>query len=274
MQANFFEYNEQKIFYQYYTGEVSNAIIVLVHGLGEHSGRYASWAQKFNQYNYAVCALDLPGHGQSEGKRGDIIRFSDFYKILDHFLTIVRAHFPDKPIILYGHSMGGNIAANYVLKRKPALKALILSSPWIKLTVKPNAFKYFLGKLMHKIYPQYHDKTNLNPFFISRIPEEVKKYESDPLVHSRITPALFFPLYFKGMQLIEKAPDIYLPTLIFHGTDDKLTSPLASEKFAHGNSKIDCKLYEGGYHELHNDICREELFEDILDWLSVHVVMR
>lgn len=274
MIQNYFEYDEEKVFYQDFTGDTSNAIILLVHGLGEHSGRYESWARKFNHYNYGVVALDLPGHGKSDGKRGDIIKFSDFYNVLDILMERIRKDFPHKPIILYGHSMGGNIITNYLLKRKPKVKAVILSSPWLKLTIKPSAFKYFVGKLMHKVYPQYHDKTNLNANFISRIPDEVEKYKSDKLVHGRITPALFFPLYLKGMKMVERAKEFYLPTLVFHGTGDNLTSHAASQKFTHGNDLIDFKSYEGGYHELHNDICREELFEDIIDWLSVHVVMR
>jgi acylglycerol lipase len=274
MTKNFLFYNDQPIHYQYFTGEVSNAVILLIHGLGEHSGRFEAWARKFNTYNYAVCALDLPGHGLSYGKRGHIHKFSDFYKVLDLFLEKVKADFPEKPVILYGHSMGGNILTNYVLKRKPMVKSMILSSPWLKLAVKPNVFKYFLGQLMYKIYPQFHDKTNLNPAFISRIPEEVEKYKSDKLVHGRITPALFFPLYVKGIKMVEKSKLFDLPTLVFHGSQDMLTSHEASQKFAQGNEKIDFISYENGYHELHHDLCREELFENILDWLSVHVVMR
>lgn len=270
----FFEFMDGKFHYQYFTGEVSNAVIVLIHGLGEHSGRFENWARRFNAYNYAVCALDLPGHGLSSGKRGHIYKFSDFYKVIDQFIAQVRTDFPDKPIVLYGHSMGGNIISNYVLKRNPLAKALILSSPWLKLAVKPNVFKYFLGKLMYKIYPQFHDTTNLNPAFISSIIEEVEKYKTDKLVHNRITPALFFPLYIKGMKMIERAKDIYLPTLVFHGSKDNLTSHEASKKFASGNAKIDFISIEGGFHELHHDVGREELFEKIIDWLAVHVVMR
>ena len=274
MNNQFLDFNGEKVHYQYFTGGTSNAVIVLIHGLGEHSGRFEVWARKFNAYNYAVCTLDLPGHGLSYGKRGHIHKFSDFYKVIDLFIEQVRKDFPEKSITLYGHSMGGNILTNYVLKRKPAVKAMILSSPWLKLAVKPNVFKYFLGKLMYKIYPQFHDKTNLNPAFISRIPEEIEKYKADKLVHGRITPALFFPLYLKGIKMVERAKEFYLPTLVFHGSEDNLTSHDASRKFASGNDKMDFISMEGGYHELHHDICREELFEKIIDWLSVHVVMR
>ena len=274
MNNQFLDFNGEKVHYQYFTGGTSNAFIVLIHGLGEHSGRFEVWARKFNAYNYAVCVLDLPGHGLSYGKRGYIHKFSDFYKVIDLFIEQVRKDFPEKSITLYGHSMGGNILTNYVLKRKPAVKAMILSSPWLKLAVKPNVFKYFLSKLMYKIYPQFHDKTNLNPAFISRIPEEIEKYKADKLVHGRITPALFFPLYLKGIKMVERAKEFYLPTLVFHGSEDNLTSHDASRKFASGNDKMDFISMEGGYHELHHDICREELFEKIIDWLSVHVVMR
>ena len=274
MNNQFLDFNGEKVHYQYFTGGTSNAVIVLIHGLGEHSGRFEVWARKFNAYNYAVCTLDLPGHGLSYGKRGHIHKFSDFYKVIDLFIEQVRKDFPEKSITLYGHSMGGNILTNYVLKRKPAVKAMILSSPWLKLAVKPNVFKYFLSKLMYKIYPQFHDKTNLNPAFISRIPDEIEKYKADKLVHGRITPALFFPLYLKGIKMVERAKEFYLPTLVFHGSEDNLTSHDASRKFASGNDKMDFISMEGGYHELHHDICREELFEKIIDWLSVHVVMR
>lgn len=271
---HFFEFKSKPIHYQYFLGNESNAIIIFIHGLGEHLGRIERWAQSFSPYNYTFCIMDLPGHGRSFGQRGYIRKISDFYDLIDLFIEQVKSDFPDKPIILYGHSMGGNIAANYVLKRNPSIKALILSSPWIELSIKPNIIQFYLGKLMYKIYPKYHDHTRLNPNFISRIPEEVALYKNDPLVHGRITPALFFPLFFKGKKLLFNASKIKIPTLIFHGTADQLTSPDASKKFASNHSNIEFKSYEGGYHELHHDLCRNELLENILDWMSVHVVMR
>lgn len=274
MSDNFFEYDSERYHYRYFTGNTSNAIILLIHGLGEHVGRYEQWAKRFNPYNYAVCALDLPGHGLSYGKRGHVKQIENIYDIIDIFIDKIKEDFPEKPIILYGHSMGGNIAANYLIKRTPSVKALILSSPWIRLAIKPNFFKFQFGKLMYKLYPKFSDKTGLDPNFISRIPEEVNLYKYDKLVHGRITPALFFPLFFNGLALLSKTKKIYCPTLVFHGSGDNLTSHKASEQFALGNDKIDFVSYEGGFHELHHDVCRDELFENILDWLSIHVVMR
>jgi len=274
MEDKYITLDSGKYHYQYFTGAESNAIIVLIHGLGEHLGRYERWAKRFNPYNYAVCMLDLPGHGLSDGKRGHVKNVNIIYDLIDNFIEKVREDFPNKPIILYGHSMGGNIVGNYVLHRSAAIKALILSSPWLRLAIKPNFFKFQLGKLMFKIYPKFSDRTNLNPDFISRLPEEVDLYKHDKLVHGSITPALFLPLFFNGMALIKKAKKMYCPTLIFHGSGDKLTSHAASLEFSKQNEKIDFVSYENGYHELHHDICQDELFENILDWLSVHVVMR
>ncbi len=274
MSENFFEYKDYKIHYQYFTGNKNNAIIILVHGLGEHLGRYESWAHKFIQYNYAVCTLDLPGHGLSSGKRGHIKKYSDFYGILDTYIQKVKLDFPNAPIILYGHSMGGNIVVNYILEEKPNVKAVILSSPWLQLAVKPPVLKFWLAEFMYKFFPSYSDSTNLNPNFISRIPEEVKRYKEDKLVHGYITPGLFVPLFFKGLKAMKAGKKIYLPTLIFHGTADMLTSAEASHYFAEENEFNTFKSFENGYHELHYDICREELFENIIDWMATHVVMR
>lgn len=263
-----------KIYTRYYLANESNAIIILIHGLGEHMGRYASWAGKFKPYNYTICGLDLPGHGKSEGKRGHFTSVNALYNTIDIFIEQVKNDFPDKPLILYGHSMGGNIAGNYLIERQPAIKALILSSPWLRLSVQPNFFKFWLAKWMYKIFPSFPDATNLNPGFISRIPEEVVLYKNDELVHGKITPGLFVPLFFNGIALVKKAKKIYCSTLVVHGTNDKLTSHKASQELAEKNDKIDFIAFEGGYHELHHDSCQEELFEAIIDWLSVHIVMR
>lgn len=268
------EKEDLKYYYKFFHANQDNAIIVLIHGLGEHIGRYETWAEKFSQYNYAVCGIDLPGHGQTKGRRGHISSIHKVYDILDDFIFKVKEIHPQKPIILYGHSMGGNIAGNYVLERNPDIKALILSSPWLKLAIQPPVFKFWLAKWMYKIFPSFPDSTRLDPNFISRIPEEIQKYKNDKLVHGSITPGLFVPIYLNGLSLLKKANKFKIPTLIFHGTGDKLTSAKASKEFAEQNELIDFKSYEGGYHELHYDLCREELFEDILDWLSIHIVMR
>lgn len=274
MTHSYFQLDKYKIHYHYYPADNNNVIIVLVHGHGEHLGRYREWAAKFKPFNYTICGLDLPGHGLSNGKKGHIGNYEDYYDILDAYMEIVRNDFPNKPILLYGHSMGGNIVANYLIDRKPEIKAALLSSPWFELAIKPNVFRFWLAKTIYKIFPSLGDKTRLNPNYISRIPEEVEKYKNDPLVHDSITPGLFIPMFFKGIKAKKNGHKISVPTLVFHGGADHLISCDASFYFSELNTKISFKKYEDGYHELHHDLCREELFLNILDWLSSNVVMR
>lgn len=272
MREEFFELDNKKFRSVYYDSEKNNAIIVLIHGLGEHIGRYKEWASEFNKYNYLVCGFDLIGHGKSDGQRGYIKSLDNFYDSIDYFLEKVSSEHPRKDIILYGHSMGGNIVANYILERNPRIKATILSSPWFSLASKPNIFRVLLAKTMNKIYPKFSDKTGLNVNFISSLDHEVKKYETDKLVHSKITPRLFLSIYSKGKSVIKKSKHLRIPTFVFHGSDDQITNCGISEEFSNNNSEIEFKKYEKGYHELHHDFCREELLNDILDWLSVKVV--
>ena len=274
MNTNFFELNKYKIHYHYYPAKDNNVIIILVHGHGEHLGRYAEWAEKFKPFNYTICSIDLPGHGLSSGKKGHISKYDDYYDILDRFMIQIKEDFPNRPILLYGHSMGGNIAVNYCLERLPSIKALLLSSPWFELAIKPNVFRFWLAKIIYKIFPSLGDRTRLNPNFISRIPEEVQKYKNDPLIHDCITPGLFIPMFFKGIKAKKSGKKITIPTLVFHGSGDQLISSKASFEFSESNEKINFQNYENGYHELHHDLCRDELHNNILDWLSANVVMR
>lgn len=271
----FIDFQGKKFFYKYHAKPENNIVIAMIHGLGEHIGRYDEWAAKFQEYNYAFCGFDLYGHGQSDGKRGSMPSMDFLFDSIDCFLENLEKEFAGKPIVLYGHSMGGNIVANYMIKRKPQIAGVILTSPWLLLAKKPPLFQFLLAKLMIKIYPNYGDKTGLDANLISRIPEEVAKYKSDKLVHRSITPGLFVPLYFLGESAIKHANKIKnIPIFIAHGTDDKLTSYKGSESFAKNNQNATLKLFENARHELHHDVCAQELFENQLDWLSANVKYR
>lgn len=271
----FIDFQGKKLFYKYHAKPENNIIIAMIHGLGEHIERYNHWAEKFQEYNYAFCGFDLFGHGKSDGKRGSIPSMEFLFESINFFIEHLEQEFPGKPIVLYGHSMGGNIVANYIINKNPKIAGCILTSPWFLLSEKPPIFQFLLAKLMIKIFPNYSDKTGLDANRISRIPEEVEKYKKDPLVHGKITPGLFVPLYFMGEHAIKKASKIKnIPIFVAHGTDDMLTSYKGSEAFAMNNSNATIKLFENGRHELHNDLCSQKLFEDMLDWLSAHVKYR
>jgi alpha-beta hydrolase superfamily lysophospholipase len=273
--SNFFYSGQYKIHFHYFEAEKNNAVIILIHGMGEHLGRYSALAKQFNQYNYAVCAYDQYGHGLSDGKRGDLPSLSFMYDTLDIFLDKVKSDFPKVPVILYGHSMGGNVLANFLIRKQPKVNAAILSSPWFKLPTKPPVLKLMLAKIMNYIYPSYLDRTNLDALSISRDHEVVKNYLSDPLVHAHITPRFFLRMNEAANYALDHADKISVPFLIFNGTNDALTCVQGSLLFANSNKRLGTlKLYEGGFHELHNDDAKYQLFDDILDWLASNVLYK
>jgi alpha-beta hydrolase superfamily lysophospholipase len=269
-----FEFNNSKFHYSKWIKDENNSIVVIIHGLGEHIGRYENWATHFNEFNYGVCGVDLYGHGLSSGKRGHMKTIDDTLDMLNYFIEMIQNEYPNQKFILYGHSLGGNILAQLLLKRYVNVQASIFSSPWFGLVEKPSLFQFNLAKLMYQIYPSYSEKAPLDPRKISTESKEVSDYINDPLVHNFVTPGLFIPLYKATDFIIENSNKIKLPTLVFHSVDDQITDYKASEQFAKNNSKIQLKLYEKVRHEMHHDFLKNDLFNYILDWLSANVKYR
>lgn len=271
VQHETFNWKEDGIQYfgQLWSPDNPKAVIALVHGMGEHSGRYDRTAKRFNDAGYAVISFDLIGHGQTEGKRGHSPNLDVMYHSVMRLIEEAENRFSDLPIFLYGHSMGGNIAANTLLRLKPGVKGAVLSSPWLQLPAPPPAWQVLLGRIMMNIYPSFSDKTGLDSKAISRIPEEVDLYENDPLVHDRITPSLFFPMADAGQWILAQAKALEVPVYLMHGTGDTLTSHKASEQFAReGGKGITLRLWDKGYHELHHDKDREQVLNEVVDWLD------
>lgn len=249
----------------------AKAHIVFVHGLGEHGNRYDHFARKFNAEGFATTQFDLPGHGQSSGVRGDIDRYYQFYAILDHFKNSL-IHLPN---IIYAHSMGGNIAFNYLLQNstQPSVCASI-GSPWIQLAFKPSNLKIILARLAMKISPKLLQDTKLETSGISRVKEEVRRYSQDRLIHSYISPRLFTLIQTKGLRLKKRIGNLDTKVFLYHGQKDVITSFKASKEIALLSSNIEFKAYPEAYHEVHNEPEKDELFDSILKFynqqLSLH----
>lgn len=269
-----FKIGKTDFFGQYWKAENAKANIILVHGMGEHSTRYDGFfANKMNNAGYSVIAFDHYGHGKTKGKRGDCPGYD---AVLDSVDVIFNKcdEFLDKnlPKILYGHSMGGNVAANYILKRPAKVNLAVLSSPMLKLAFEPPAWKLFAGKIMRNIYPSFQESTGLEATGISRDKEAVEKYINDPLVHDKITINFSLPFFEAGDWAIDNAKNLTLKTLLIHGTGDGITSYKGSEQFAkNAGNKAQIQLYEGGYHELHNDIVKEDVLNDVIAWLDKNI---
>ena len=270
MENTEFNFNiyETKFFGQYWKVEKTKAVIVLAHGMGEHSNRFQDIAKSLTNNNFSVVALDHFGHGKTEGKRGHNPGFEAILDSIDFIIKKAKKLFPNLPVFLYGHSMGGNVVTNFALRRKEDLKGVIATSPFLKLAFEPPAVKLFLGKLLQNIAPSITMGNELDPNLLSRDKKEVKKYIEDPLVHSKISPNYSIKFLETGEWAIENAHSLKIPMLFLHGTDDKITDHEGSKAFVEKSENATLKLYNGAYHELHNDLCKEEMKEDIINWLN------
>ena len=263
-----FDYHKTTFFGQYWQPETVKAIVVIIHGMGEHSGRYQHVAKKLTDNNFGVIAFDHFGHGKTTGKRGHNPGFDTVLESISKLTTKAKKVFGDKPIFLYGHSMGGNAVINYTLRRENNLIGIIATSPMLKLAFNPPAWKLSLGKIMQKIAPSITLGNELNANDISRDKIEVQKYIDDPLVHDKISPNFSLLFIDAGEWAIENASTLKTPMLLLHGTGDKIIDYKGTEAFANNSSKADLKLYKNGYHELQHDLCKDEMLEDIVNWLN------
>ena len=244
------------------------AIICIVHGLGEHSGRYQEWAEKFTTCGYVVCAIDYRGHGKASGKRGHA-RYKRLYEDVDCLLNEAGNHFPGIPKILYGHSLGGSIALNFLIDRQPKLTGIIITSPWMRLTFQPELWKLLAVRVFKILLPRLTINNNLDANDLSRDNNIAIKYNSDPLVHNKISLQLIYDAIQYGKLLIGKGYRINIPLLLMHGTSDKITFCKSSELFVRNTGRYTTyKFWNNGSHELHNDIIKNEVFEFVTTWLN------
>ncbi|MBS1595458.1 MAG: lysophospholipase [Bacteroidetes bacterium] len=253
----------------------TKAVICLVHGFAEYSGRYAHVAERLGREGYAVLAFDQYGHGHTEGPRGFSPSLDASLDSIKIILDEAETRFPGVPKFLYGHSMGGNMVLNYLLRRKPKIAGAIATAPWLKLGFDPPAIKLLLARIMRVIYPKWPEKADLDASAISRDKAEVRKYETDPLIHNTARAGTFFDTYNAGKWALEHASEVNVPLLLLHGTEDKLIAFAGSEQFAANGPKdlITFKPYQGFYHELHNEPAadRERIFLDEIAWLNSKV---
>ncbi len=266
-----FEFHKTNFFGQYWRSEEVKSVILILHGLGEHSGRFTEVAENLVNNGYGVIAFDHFGHGKTSGKRGHNPGYEYVLDSIGQFIQKTKELFENKDIFLYGHSMGGNAVLNYMLSRDSQVKGVIATSAFLKLAFQPPGWKLFFGKLIQKIAPSVTLDNEVNSSSISRDPEEVKRYENDSLVHNRVSPNFSLSFIERGAWAIENANLLKKPILLLHGTDDKLISCEGSKEFAANNAdNVTLKLYDGGYHELHNDFCKQEVIGDVISWLNAN----
>lgn len=250
-------------------GKQSKGLIVIVHGQGEHGDRYQFAAEQMTAAGLTVVSYDLQGHGRSEGKRGHMTAMSAAVQDALRVIEEARDRHPDLPVFLYGHSMGGNIALNTALSKKPDIHALILTSPWLKLAFEPPKIKKWLGIGLSKILPSLPLSSGLKPEDLFRPSElDIPLIQNDPLSHTTITPRLFLEVEKSGEWALRRAGELHVPLLLLHGDADRITSYETSKQLAERlGSRCDWFSKEGGLHELHNDKDGKETIGYIVDWI-------
>ncbi len=246
------------------------ATVCLIHGFGEHAGRYHHVAEVFNKHQLNLYGLDLIGHGRSDGRRGDIPSFQTLIEEVDLLLKKTNQDFPQLPVFLYGHSMGGCVVSKYILSKDlpPMLNGALITSPWLRLIHPAPKFKLTMGKFLLNLGINISENANLNPENLSRDPQVAKDYKEDPLVHGMISARTFIEVSGAGEWVIANAHELDLPVLVAHGDDDQVTDFKASVEVTEKmGGKTDFKAWHGLRHETHNETNNKEVLQVYADWL-------
>jgi acylglycerol lipase len=260
-----------KLYYQGWLPEKNpEAIIFIVHGLAENSGRYNETAAFLAKEGYAVFCHDHQGHGLSEGKRGYIKHFSTYAEDLTGFIDDTLEKYPEIPVFLLGHSIGGTIAISYCLKNQEKIKGLILSAPALQRGESIKGWQVVLTKILSVISPKA-GVDRLDSSTISKDRDVVNAYRNDELVYTGKLSARLCSEILKTMDTLPReTAKIELPVLIMHGADDRLVSPDGSRNIYEtiGSDDKTLKIYQGLYHEIMNEPERDMVYKDVAEWIG------
>jgi len=247
----------------------TRAIVLLVHGLGEHCGRYEELARVFTATSIAVVAYDQRGHGESPGPRGHA-KWPQLLDDLDAAVAHVRAAWPDRPLFLYGHSLGGVLVTRYVQTRDyaEAVAGVIASAPAFRPAFDPPAWKLAAARLLARLRPSQTLHNELDLTALCRDPKVVAAYRADPLTHDRISARLGLDLLEQGATALSDSDSLQVPMLLLHGDADRLTSFAASAEFAEQAGPIvDFVRLPGAFHEPHHDPGHDRVLARVADWV-------
>lgn len=267
--------NNAQIHYKSWKVEKPRGVIVIAHGLGEHSGRYDNLIRIMENDGVSFYALDHRGHGRSEGKRGHISSFSEYTEDLKTLIKLVQKENHAVPTILLGHSMGGVIAFQYALNNPQDISGLILSSAGLIPAGELPVWKKMLAGVLSQIAPALAMSNGLNSSDLSHDQAVVEAYVSDPLVHDRVSSRWFVEFARAGVDSLSRAAELNMPLLIIHGADDKIVDFRGSKEVMTKASSLDKQFYlfEGLYHETMNEVSpeKEKVVNSIREWIRKQI---
>lgn len=246
------------------------ATVLITHGLGEHSARYGHVIEHLLTHGYEVVTYDIRGHGRSTGRRGDAPSFQAFLDDLSTVVRWVEQRRPAPRLFLYGHSMGGLITLSFAAHAHPPVAGIIAASSWLRLTFQPPWWKLFLGRIMRYIYPGFRQITGLDQTRLSHDQSFLAAMPDLDLSHHQVSARLFYEVLDACEETMRCAPKIEPPLLLLHGQADPVTSWLATREFYEkaGSTNKTLHLYPDFAHETHNELNRQQVLNDITDWLE------
>jgi len=250
-------------------GEPKGAVM-LVHGLGEHSGRYIHVADRLTSAGYAVHSFDHRGHGKSEGKRSYVKKYEEFMADMMQMRGYVESQHRDLPLVVLGHSMGGNLAVGYALDHQEGLAGLALSGPALMVGDDLSPAKIKIFSAVAKVAPGIRPD-GLNAEALSRDPAVVAAYRADPLVFTgKISAGLGSALIGAMQSFPDRYAELQLPVLLLHGTEDRLCRVEGSRQLEElaTNATVTSHYYDGLFHEIFNEPEQDQVLDDLVAWLD------
>jgi acylglycerol lipase len=251
------------------------AVVALVHGLGEHVGRYAHVAQTFTDAGYVLIGFDLRGHGTSGGTRGHIPSLETVMQDIRAFFEFIGKRYPGIPHFLYGHSLGGLLSLTYALQYSNGLKGVMVTGAGLRTALQEQKALAATVRVMGSVAASIAISNTLETAALSRDPEVVKVYTADPLVHDRISFGLGKAMINASEFCFERAKDFVPPLLIMHGKADRITRPSGSQDFAslarETNRDVTLKVWDEMYHEIHNEPEKPQVIQFMVEWLDSHL---
>lgn len=246
------------------------ATLILIHGLGEHSGRFGNVVKCLAPRGIVVYSFDQRGHGRSPGQRGHVDSFGDFREDLHRFVQMITAREPNRPLFILGQSVGGLVALDYALHHPQALRGVIAFSPYLDETAA--AVGPFTRLLSH-VWPSFGMSIGRRENHLSRDRAVIEAYRNDSLVHDKQSARLATEVATAVAWTQTHAPELQLPLLILHGDADAISAPEGSRRFFEraGSRNKECLVYTEAFHELYNDILRERVVIDVAHWLEEQI---
>lgn len=251
------------------------ALVALLHGLGEHVGRYEHVGKALTDAGYALVGFDLRGHGRSGGARGHTPSLDAYMQDIRSFFKYLVTRYPDLPHFLYGHSLGGLLSLAYAIQYSNGLNGVMVTGAALRSALQEQKAKVAMAKLLGSMAPTMTIPSGLDVQALSQDPNVIQAYVNDPLVHDKISMG-FGKSSLNAIDLcFARAKDFTPPLLIMCGKVDKVTYPSGSEDFASlaraTNRDVTLRLWDGMYHEIHNEPGKAEVFKFMIEWLDKHL---